>query len=478
MRINHNSTALNASDHFAAINKNIAKSMKRLSSGTKITSPADDAAGLAISTKLDAQIKGLKRAALNSNDGISVIQAAEGGLEEMHSVLGRMRELAVEAANDALSEEDRDAVQEEIKTLIDELDQITDTTAFNGEKLLNGNLSRRSLTHTGNVHATYISTEVPVGQYVINVTAAAEQAVYQTGFSSSGAVVTKEQEGAISVNGFDVHISEGMTSEDVFRELQVHLSKIGIDVFSSPNGEDVSDFSGGDPVYFKTKEYGTAEKIEIKVENDALAALLGVTDGDLETGKDCEISLPPYDPEGTSGNTQDFSTTASATTNGNEIIVVDRKGFEMHFSAEPQTTGEAVMQVLSAGTMAIQVGANSGEQLNIDIPKLDAEGLGVDTLYMYTHELAANAVELIDKATEKVSSARSALGAYENRLEDIYDSLGVQEESVTEAYSRIMDTDMAEEMTEYTQQDVLAQAAISMMQRANERPESLLQLLQ
>ena len=145
MRVNHNSLALNASDHFATINKNIAKSMSRLSSGYKITSPSDDAAGLAISTKMDSQIRGLGRAALNSNDGVSVIQASEGGMEEIHSILGRMRELAVQASNDVLSEDDRDAIQEEINSLAEELTQIADTTAFNGQKLLNGDMTRRSL---------------------------------------------------------------------------------------------------------------------------------------------------------------------------------------------------------------------------------------------------------------------------------------------------------------------------------------------
>ena len=138
----------------------------------------------------------------------------------------------------------------------------------------------------------------------------------------------------------------------------------------------------------------------------------------------------------------------------------------------------AEIEVLSAGTMVIQTGSNEGEQLAIDIPELNAKSLGVDELIMYTHEYASQAVDIIDEAVKKVSAARSKLGAYENRLDDVHSNLEVQSESITEAYSRIMDTDMAEEMTEYTQQEVLSQAAISMMQKANDRPESLLQLLQ
>lgn len=475
MRINHNSLALNASDHFAKLNKNISKSMERLSSGTKITSPADDSAGLAISTKMDAQLRGLKRASLNSNDGISVIQSAEGGLGEIHSILSRMRELSVKAANDVNYEEDRDSIQEEIDSLVEEINQITDTTAFNEQKLLNGDMTRRSLSSEYSVQATYLSEEVSVGTYSLEITAVATQAVYQTGFSDNGATVTEAQAGTLTVNGFSVTISEGMTATEVFSEMQAHLYKIGIDVMASNDrGATETDFASGAPVYFKNQRYGSSEKIEISVSNEELAAFLGVTDKDVVRGTDCEASLKITN--------DGFSSTATLLTDGNEISIVDRSGFEMTVEIDPETvpagTVNATIEVLSAGTMIIQTGANHGEHISLDIPPVDAEGLKVDNLIMYTHAHAAEAVTLIDEAVKKVSNIRSKLGAYENRLEDIYDNLEVQNESLTAAYSRMMDTNMAEEMTNYTQLDVLSQAAISMMQRSNERPESILQLLQ
>ena len=471
MRINHNSMALNASDHFGKVNRNIAKSMERLSSGYKITSPADDAAGLAISVKLSAQIRGLDRASLNANDGTSVIQSAEGGLSEVHSILQRMRELSVQAANDVNSEEDRDAIQEEINNLIDEIDQIADTTAFNDQKLLNGDMNRRTMSSNFDMEATYISEEVNVGVYELEVTTAATQATYATGFSYSGATVTEEQAGTIIVNNFHVEITEGMTMEEVYGELQTHLSKIDIDVIASNDGGVTQEeFNTGDPVIFKTRGYGSDQRVEIDIENDELAALLGVADGDLARGTDCEASLTVSD--------EGFSNTASLTTDGNDIYIVDRGGFEMNVRVEPEATGTTEIEVLTAGPMVIQTGFNSGEQLELDIPPVTSYMLGVDDIIMYTHEYASEAVTAIDLAIEKVSNIRAKLGAYENRLEDIYDTLEVQEESITAAYSRIMDTNMAEEMTNYTQQDVLSQAAISMMQKSNERPESILQLLQ
>ena len=239
-------------------------------------SPADDAAGLAISKKMSAQIRGLDRAALNSNDGISVIQSAEGGMEEMHSILGRMRELAVQAANDVNDEVDRDAIQEEIDSLAAELTQISDTTAFNGQTLLNGDLTRRSLSSVNGVKATYISSEVSTGVYSINVTADAEQASMTTGFTYSTAVITKEQAGTLKVNGFAIEIEEGMTMEDVYGKIQTSLAKINIDVFASNDGTTEESFDSGAPVVFRTKGYGSSEKISISVGNPELAAVFGV----------------------------------------------------------------------------------------------------------------------------------------------------------------------------------------------------------
>lgn len=476
MRINYNSLAMNATTHFGKINDKVAKSMSRLSSGNKITSPADDAAGLAISKKMSAQIRGLDRAALNSNDGISVIQTAEGGMEEMHSILGRMRELAVQAANDVNDEVDRDSIQEEIDSLAAELTQIADTTAFNGQKLLNGDLTRRSLSSAIGVKASYISSEVETGVYSLDVTKDATQASLTTGFTYSNATVTSAQAGTLQVNGFSVSIEEGMTMEQVYGKLQESLVKINIDVFASQDGKKEESFDSGAPVMFRSMGYGSDEKIEISVNNPDLAALLGVTDGSTTEGTDCQAALKVTDGG--------FSTTATYTTHGNQVEVVDRNGFAMTIDLTPGAVAEnggAVstdIEVLSAGTMIIQNGSNEGEQLAIDIPSLTASALGVDELVMYTHGYASDAIETIDEAVKKVSNARSKLGAYENRLEDVHSNLQVQSESITEAYSRLMDTDMAEEMTEYTQQEVLSQAAISMMQKANDRPESILQLLQ
>jgi flagellin len=265
-----------------------------------------------------------------------------------------------------------------------------------------------------------------------------------------------------------------MSMTDVYSELQTHLDKIGISV-AAMDGDTVADFSSGASVVMKSKEYGSKQEINISCENPELAALLGVTDGDSVKGTDCTVRLTTSD--------DGFKKSATYTADGYDISITDRNGFEMDFEVDADAMANgastrATIEVLSAGTMTIQTGANSGEQLIIDIPSMDAKSLGVDNLIMYTHDYASDAVAAIDKAIQKVSNIRAKMGAYQNRLEDVDENLAAQSESLTEAYSNIMDTDMAEEMTNYTQQDVLAQAAISMMQKSNERPESLLQLLQ
>jgi flagellin len=265
-----------------------------------------------------------------------------------------------------------------------------------------------------------------------------------------------------------------MTMTDVYSALQEHLDKIGVSVQGVDASGVGTDFASATAVTLESKEYGSDQKLEVSCENPELAALLGVADGAHSEGTDCEVSLTVAD--------DGFKKSATYSADGYDITIKDRNGFEMQLTVDPasMSTGSLSLdiEVLSAGTMTIQTGANEGEQLVVDIPSLDAKSLKVDNLIMYTHQYANDAIEAIDEAVKRVSNIRSKMGAYQNRLENVDDNLAAQSEALTEAYSNIMDTDMAEEMTNYTQQDVLAQAAISMMQKSNERPESLLQLLQ
>ena len=211
MRVNCNISSLLANNNLSVAQTKLDKALERLSSGLKINSAEDDAAGLAIAHKLHAQIKGLDQANRNSSDGISVIQTAESALNETESILQRINELAVQAANGTNSLSDRQAIQSEIDQLTDEIDRIANATEFNTMPLLDGTLSRRSYSDTDNVSMFYVSSGVKEGEYSIEITADARKATAQVGFNAQAIT----ESGKIQINGADMTVEPGDTDADL-----------------------------------------------------------------------------------------------------------------------------------------------------------------------------------------------------------------------------------------------------------------------
>lgn len=465
MRLNHNSLAYTANNNLAAINNNLTKSMQRLSSGYKINKSSDDPAGKAISQRMNSQIRGLERAETNANDGISLIQTAEGALNEIHSILARIRELTVQAANDTYDEVDRDSIQSEINQLQDEIDRISDTTDFNGRSLLNGELNKKGYTDNEAMKIVEIGGDIEPGEYGITVTAPGEQASVMLTALADSAVITAAQEGSLSINGFSIRISAGMTGEEVNGAIRDAAGKIGID-FDAATGELIS------------QEYGSKQTITV-TGSEGVTALFGF---DAETGltDHGENAKVDFATDATTNERVGFRDTATVSAQGNRITVTDKDGFKMVYDTDPtQTTAySTTITVLSAGPMVLQIGNNEGQTLNVNINKTTAESLEIDKINVYTHEYASDATEKLDTAISKISSIRSSLGAYQNRLDHTTTNLETANENLTSAVSRIQDTDMAEEITEYTQQNVLSQSALQMLMKSNARPEGLLQLFQ
>ncbi|MGN0438580.1 MAG: flagellin [Lachnospiraceae bacterium] len=451
MRLNHNAMAFTAANNYSTINRNLSASMARLSSGYKINKSSDDPTGKAISQRMNAQIRGLNRASANANDGISLIQTAEGSLDEAHSILARMRELAVQAANSIYDVTDCDAMQAEIKQLQDELDRVAETTQFNGRTLLNGELNRKGYTDSTSVSIAEIGGDVPAGEYQLSISQVGETAKVTTaiiGGTYNGA------SGSISINGLDITVATGTSATELQTLIRDHADRIGIDY----------DIATG---VFESRVEGSAQTIKIDASNDDLRAFLGVPAEDSGTDAVADFGT---------GARVGFSDTATIETDGNRITVTDKDGFSMVLDA---TKAEDItVTVLTAGPMVVQVGGNEGQTLDINIGKTTANSLGVDKIYIYTHEYASEAIDKLDAAVVKVSRIRSSLGAYENRMDYTSDNLDVQNENLTSAVSRIIDTDMAEEITEYTQKNVLSQSAMQMLTKANAFPEGLLQLFQ
>ncbi len=507
MRINHNITAMLANN---TLNKNhnaMSTAIERLSSGYRINYAKDDSAGLAISQKMRTQIRGLQQANRNAGDGISVIETAEGALTEVHAMLQRMKELAVKAANDVNCAEDRQTLQDEIEVMNQEIQRISDSTQFNQKKLLNGDLGRASYIDTGDVvkgvKTLEISDAVDLEEYSFEVSQDARQAVSVGGpiTMAAGTVVTAQQAGTVTINGETIEIQPGDSTDQIYSKLQDLCEWTGNKVFVADDLDNTAGleenagytpsanpFGNGGQLVIVSDYYGSSEKIDISCSNDELAGLLGITDS-IATGTDVAVELG-----------DGFSPTATVACDGNAITVTDSSGFKMVMEARQgacetsftdptmaaggsaQTAGsqtyEAKVEVLSAGQMVFQIGANEEETMTVTIPRVSPEILGTDDINLVCGQDASEAIAKIDEAIKMVSDVRAKLGAYQNRLEHTETSLGVSEESMTNSLARILDCDMAAEMTNYTQQNLLTQTATNMLAKANAHPESILQLLQ
>ena len=455
MRVNCNISALVANTQLGRTESALDKAIERLSSGLRINHAEDDAAGMAISKKMHTQIKALEQSNRNASDGISVVQTAESALAEIENMLQRMRELAVQAADDTYSIEDKAALQAEIDQLVDEIDRVATDTEYNTMPLLDGTLSRRAYADVNDVYMIDMSATIVSGEYSFTVEEPARRAtLYLSDFNTT---VTAAQAGSMTINGAEIKIEAGSNFNDVYQDI-VDMCNLA--------GATVENTGGGFAIM--NRLYGSEEEISINFSHEELADLFGMPMKNVAAGQDCVVSLG-----------DGFSSTAVATAKGEKITIQDINDFEMVLEVPGDATIDAcTMKVTELGIMDIQVGANEGQQLKLDIPKVNCHILGVDALVVNTHVGAGIAMDKIDSAISEISSIRSKLGAYQNRLENSVASLNTYSENITSALSRIEDCDMAEEMTAYTAENVISQAATSVMAQANERPQSILQLLQ
>lgn len=480
MKINHNISALKSNIKLQRTNEAMEKSVERLSSGYRINRAADDAAGMAISQKMKTQIRGLDQASRNASDGISVIQTAEGALNEVESMLQRMRELSVQAVNETNTAEDREAIQLEIDNLSAEIDRISEDTEFNTKKLLNGDSDRKTYSRSTKVSIVSASDAVTAKGYKITVTGVGqkEKITAPNEISDSVAPVS----GKITINGETIEIEKGSSIAEVYAQLRDLGSTVNVDIYTTDGAGNPSTVEQGAYLNFESKEAGSARKVEVYCENDALADFLGIDTilkaDDDNAGKDAEVTLLTDEDDASA-----FSMTATVAADGNKVTISDKNGFEMtvmidNNALDEENPLEVDLTVLDAGPMVLQVGANEEQTVSISIPKVDAESLGIANVNVGNTNDAGQAISLFDKAINTVSSVRAKLGAYENRLEHAISNLDTSNENMTEALSRIEDLDMAEEMSNYTQLNVLSQAGTSMLAQANQMPQNILSLLQ
>ena len=536
MVVQHNMSAMNANRNLGVTTSAQSKSSEKLSSGYKINRAADDAAGLSISEKMRSQIRGLNKASDNAQDGISLIQTAEGALNESHSILQRMRELSVQASNGTETDDDREAVQNEISQLQDELTRISETTEFNTMKLLDGSQSGSTSstgsgpkfgvvdTTLGGALVTSNIGGIKVATAATNATKAGQETAI---WDATGKTLTLNlsKDKAYTQEEFDEIIAnakqEDSTATGVPADVKVTLKNgtfnataattAGTATVGGAKAESadatVTGFVGADTISFKANKYGTEFNgtkftIEFSAESGKesieattpistsatnavgageytikLAAGKEYTAEDLEdilktAGFDFDVTL--------SGNTPDEPNTLYATSSASTVSDIEMAG-GAGLGSDTAMWGQAGYDSVSSGAgITLQIGANEGQTMSFSIDNMSARALGVDgnKVDLSTQAGAQKATTTIDAAIKKVSAQRGKMGAIQNRLEHTISNLDTAAENTQTAESRIRDTDMAEEMVEYSKNNILAQAGQSMLAQANQSTQGVLSLLQ
>lgn len=642
MIINHNIPALSTYSQLTKNNKATASSLKKLSSGQQINTAADDASGLAISEKMRAQIRGLDQASVNAQDGISLVQSAEGNLGETEEILQRIRELAVKSANDTKVDSDREEIQKEVNQLTNEINRIGNTTEFNTQKLLNGGGTETKYDNTtltvgaaagalGGLNTSKTAVTEIRGSYTVSITGTvASGTVYQIGdesFTLSGgtatntavellgqlqnnaklsdqydfaigadsAITMKEKAGKAAGAGTPPKVGDGMTLavvtaskkevqgeytfslDKVFEKAGATISVAGA-VIKGINSSDpgVGNFTIGGTLEEQAQSIAKAmnsnatinAKYDVLVDgrNITLREKAGIGVAGVATAPAQVTAIGANNTAARGKFTLETDTIVKAggkfTIDGKDIAVVSDKNDKRLATGEAMLaadnlndqatrlmnalnsnaslnskylatkTGSKVQLEQKAGAQSmngpvtsskttatdgfqakLQIGANAAQSMTVQINDMRANVLGVsgtkegqtvkaadgkvahytmiknvnngtdDTSVEYAldlsdHEKATAAISVVNDAIEKVSAERSRLGAYQNRLDHTINNLGVSSQNMTDAESRIRDTDMAKEMMAFQKNQILGQAAQSMLAQANQLPQGVLQLLQ
>ncbi len=500
MVVQHNMSAMNANRMLSGVSSAQSKSTEKLSSGYRINRAADDAAGLSISEKMRGQIRGLNQASTNAQDGISLIQTAEGALNESHSILQRMRELSVQAANGTETDDDREAVQNEIEQLQSELTRISDTTEFNTMKLLDGSQSgskvQASVSKAADA-AGAMGKEESTNQ--VNTTEAFA-APLDDGTESSYSVTVLDKNGnssttTVKVTGDATTKTGAGKTADAFRDALKKTSLAdSYDITSTADGK----------LVFTAKEAGsTANAILVSQDNGDVKATtktegvdgyntitdkIGVYDGtgnieDKIFTVNGEKFAYVKDPSKLGDDYKDVNFVEAADVDNNAAGAMAKL-----ISAKTGINAEANGKVVNLKPSAtatgkgieLQIGANEGQTMNFTLDDMSADALGVGSgsVDLSTQDKAKTATTTIDAAIKKVSKARGQMGAVQNRLEHTINNLDTASENLQTAESRIRDTDMAEEMVNYSKNSILAQAGQSMLAQANQANQGVLTLLQ
>lgn len=542
MVVQHNLNAINANNKMNINVSGTKKATEKLSSGYQINRAGDNAAGLAISEKMRSQIRGLSQATKNANDGISLIQTAEGGLNETHSILQRMRELAVQSANGTYQDDtDREAIQLEVDALKSEIDRIASSTEYNGMKLLDGSLGgSKAVTEFGAKYGVVAAEGNGLDGAIltsnfgdVSVTVAdkasgkgGENAVWDEAGKVltlnlvAGETYTQKQMDDIIANATQIKAATGAPA-DISLTLKngvytatdadtTGATKAGKRAVLTDNanlaklvGNGTSAGLGSsDTIKFTANTYGSALDTkmagEIKIVTDVAAGKEEVKVATAATNTDAakiELHLATgveytendiADILKKAGYDYSVELTDSQTPDGDKdgkvtfnVKVDSKAGVSAGTFTDGVGVGKDVVPTTGKG-LTFQIGANGVEdqRVTLNVNDMSSSAIGVASADVSTQDAANKAIEMVDSAVKTVSMQRAGLGALQNRLEYTVNNLTTTNENLTAAESQIRDTDMATEMINYTKNNILQQASQAMLAQANQQPQAILQLLQ
>jgi len=463
--INTNVASLNAQRNLNASQGSLATSLQRLSSGLRINSAKDDAAGLAISERFSTQIRGLNQATRNANDGISLAQTAEGDLVQISENLQRMRELSVQSANATNSTSDREALQKEITALSAEVDRIANQSSFNGQKLLNGTFTSKAFQVGANAGETIQINNISsarateIGGFKFSSTAVTSAAL-----SDGDLTIKVGSSSAVTVGASTAGAGAGQSAASAWAKAQaINAANAGVTATASTSVAGVAmtgaDLTGTITINgIQTATFTTQAADTAASRASAISAINAISD---KTG-----------------------VTASADTSGVKLTAADGRDIQIAFGTlTSAATGVADTSTnygtlsLTSSSATVEIGGAAPAKAGLSAGAATTTLSAVSSIDIGTQSGASSAISVLDAALQSVNNSRANLGAIQNRFSSVVNSLQVAAENLSSSRGRIVDADFAQETANLTRGQILQQAGTAMLAQANSLPQNVLSLL-
>jgi flagellin len=478
-RVNTNIAAMNALRNLGMTSAEFGKSITRLSTGLRINSAADDPAGLIISENFRAQIAGIDQAIRNNQDAINFAKTAEGALDEVNRLLRDARSLALASANTGtLSATQLQANQNQLNSIVSSISRISEQTQFGTKKLLDGSSGvQASITSAANVSKMFFggsfnSEAITTDSLVtVSVTTAATRASLTGSVTFTNATDTVSA-GSFAINGRTFNTNSSMTVMDVVNAINAAQGSTGVS----------ADFVSGSGVVLRGTRYGTVGNFSLSDAN----GVINTAGTSSATATDAIASVIVDSNGSTAGGLVTVTFTGGRFSQSG-LVLVDSQGNSLTLSE----TGNAASSAFTAGNLKVgttqfQIGANANQTANLSIGNFVAAEMGknivsgknLSNLDLTSASGAADSLKVIDGAIEEIAKARGDIGSFQrNTLESNVRSLAVAKEYLAATDSTIRDTDVAEEMTNFTRLQILQQAGLAVLAQANSAPQSVLALL-